>query len=414
VSSGDKTSRDRGRVYLDAASGLPLHPAGRDVLDAALDQGWADPLRLHREGRQAGLLIDNAREVVARSLGARPDEVSFVPSGTTACHLGVLGLRKGRRRIGATVVHSAVEHSAVIQAAGWAHGDDDGSANGPGVAVEVDELGRVDLEAWRLAVQGEGVAAACLQSANHEVGTVQPVQAAYDVCRHEEVPLFVDAAATIGWADPPTAWDVLSASAHKWGGPAGVGVLAVRKGVRWRRPWPSDEREPAMAGYVSVPVVLAAAAALQAVEADRAATASRLATLTTRLRHLLSATIPDVDLAGDPDERLPHIVNLSCLYVDGEALVTELDRAGFAVSSGSACTASALEPSHVLAAMGRLTHGNVRVSLTADTTEGELDRLVAATAEIVTTLRASTGVPDLPTRHALHTESTTPGGRNSG
>jgi cysteine desulfurase len=169
-----------------------------------------------------------------------------------------------------------------------------------------------------------------------------------------------------------------------------------------------------MAGYVSVPVVLAAAAALQAVEADRAATASRLATLTTRLRHLLSATIPDVDLAGDPDERLPHIVNLSCLYVDGEALVTELDRAGFAVSSGSACTASALEPSHVLAAMGRLTHGNVRVSLTADTTEGELDRLVAATAEIVTTLRASTGVPDLPTRHALHTESTTPGGRNSG
>ena len=377
-----------GRCYLDAASGLPLHPAAREVLEAALDQGWADPLRLHQEGRRTRLLLDNAREVIATLLGARPDEVSFVSSGTVACHLGVLGLRLGRRRSGSAVVHSAVEHSAVIHAARWATpGEED-----PSRPVAVDRFGRIDLDAWREAVSSPGVAAACLQAANHEVGTTQPLASAYDTCRLADVPLLVDAAAAVGWVEPPAFWDVLTASAHKWGGPAGVGVLAVRKGVRWRPPWPGDEREAAMAGFVDVPGVLAAAAALQAVDVQRPKAATSLRTLATRLRERLVSTVPDVDLAGDPDDRLPHIVNASCLYVDGEALVTELDRAGYAVSSGSACTASALEPSHVLAAMGVLTHGNVRVSLMPDTTEAQVDGFVAATAEIVDRLRRSTGV----------------------
>ncbi|MFY9913054.1 MAG: aminotransferase class V-fold PLP-dependent enzyme [Nocardioidaceae bacterium] len=376
------------RVLLDSASGLPLQPAAREVLDAALSHGWADPLRHHHEGRQARLLVDNAREVVATLVGARPDEVSFVSSGTMACQLGVLGLRLGRRRVGTTVVHSAVEHSAVITAAHWACDDEDPSSQ----SVPVDQVGRIDLAAWEAAVSSPGVAVSCLQAANHEVGTRQPVAAAYDVCRTHTVPLVVDASAALGWVDPPESWDVLAASAHKWGGPAGVGLLAVRKGVRWRAPWPGDEREPTQAGYLNIPGVLAAAAALQSLEAGRRAAADRMHALTSDLSARLATSVPDVDLAGDPDDRVPHIVNASFLYVDGEALVTELDRAGFAVSSGSACTASTLEPSHVLAAMGVLTHGNVRISISPGTTAEELDRFATMLAAIVTRLRNSTGV----------------------
>jgi cysteine desulfurase len=132
---------------------------------------------------------------------------------------------------------------------------------------------------------------------------------------------------------------------------------------------------------------------LQAVEETRVADAAQMRAATTGLREAIVAAIPDVDVAGDPDRRLPHIVNVSCLYVDGEALVTALDRAGFAVSSGSACTASALEPSHVLAAMGVLTHGNVRVSVSPGTTEVDLERFTSTMTEVVADLRASTAIP---------------------
>ena len=136
---------------------------------------------------------------------------------------------------------------------------------------------------------------------------------------------------------------------------------------------------------------LAAAAALQAVVAERDAVSARQRALVDRLR-VGVATIPDTDVVGDPDARLPHLVTFSFLYVDGEAIVTELDRRGFAVASGSACTASALEPSHVLAAMGALTHGNVRVSVGRDTTEDDIDRLLAVLPDVVARIREDAGL----------------------
>jgi cysteine desulfurase len=394
-------------VHLDAASGLPLHPLAREVWLAAQDQGWADPLRLHSEGRRAQLLLDNAREVVATILHCRPDELAFTSSGTTACHLGVLGLRRGRARAGTTTVCSAVEHSAVLHASGWPFDGQAEPAAGTGHTVGVDAFGRLDLDAWTTAVGAPGVALACLQAANHEVGTLQPLDAAADACEAAGVPLLVDAAAAAGWTSIPRRGDLLVASAHKWGGPAGVGILAVRKGARWRAPMPLDEREFAAAGFVDVPAVLAAAAALQEVEAAREVDEIRMRRMTAELRREITATIPDVDVAGHPDERLPHIVNFSCLYVEGEALVTELDRKGFAVSTGSACSASALEPSHVLAAMGVLTHGNVRVSIAPTTTEEDVWRLLDATASIVPRLRSMTGI--VPARSPLEGRHRGPG-----
>ncbi|GLX92579.1 aminotransferase class V-fold PLP-dependent enzyme [Herbidospora sp. NBRC 101105] len=375
-------------AYLDAASTEPLHPAAREALLAALDVGWADPARLYGSARRARLLLDQARAEIAEVLGARPDELSFTTSGTQAVHLGVLGALQGRRRAGRHLVVSAVEHSSVLHAAG-VHEGAGGSVQTIGVAI----TGRVDLTSFAEAVAAEGVAAAALQTANHEVGTLQPVAEAAEACRAAGVPLVVDAAQSAGRLPIPPGWSVLTASAHKWGGPAGVGVLAVRKGTRWRSPYPEDERElRRVPGYENVPAVVAAAAALRARAAESAAENARLSALVDRIRAEVPRRVPDVEVIGDPVDRLPHLVTFSCLYVDGEALLTELDKAGFAVSSGSSCTASTLRPSHVLEAMGVLTHGNVRVSLPRGIPEDDVERFLTVLPDIVRRVRQRLGV----------------------
>ncbi|MET9343590.1 cysteine desulfurase family protein [Nonomuraea sp. NPDC003804] len=375
-------------VYFDAASTEPLHPQAREALIATLDAGWADPARLYGQARRAHLLLEQARTEVAEALGARPDEVSFTSSGTQAVHLGVLGTLHGRRRAGRHLVTSAVEHSSVLHAAAVHE-----SQGGTVTTVGVDLAGRVDLDAFTAAVSAEGTALACLQTANHEVGTLQPVAEAAAACRRLEVPLLVDAAQTAGRLPVPEGWSVLTASAHKWGGPAGVGVLAVRKGTRFRSFLPEDERERRrVPGFENVPSIVAAAAALTAMREEAALENARLSALVDTIRERIPTLVPDVEVIGDPVGRAPHIVTFSCLYVDGEALLTELDKAGFAVSSGSSCTASTLRPSHVLEAMGVLTHGNVRVSLPRGAAAAEVDRFLAVLPEMVRRIRQDAGV----------------------
>ena len=366
--------------YLDTASSEPLHPAARAVLEQAFEHGYADPRRLHGPARNARLLLDNAREVAAEALGVRPDELTFTPSGTHAVHLGVLGLLAGHARQGERLVASAVEHSAVMHAGQWHV-----ARGGVFETLPVDELGRLSVESCR----DVAPTVLCLQSANHEVGTLQPVT---EVAGATEAPLFMDACASAGRLALPEGWAAAAASAHKWGGPPGVGLLLVRKGTRWRNPFPGDDRvDERTTGMENVPAALAAAAALQAVVEERAELNGRQSALVDRLRAGVSR-IPDTQVVGDPVARLPHLVTFSFLYVDGEAIVTELDRRGFAVASGSACTASTLEPSHVLAAMGALTHGNLRVSLGRETTEADVDRLLTALPDVVARIRQEAGV----------------------
>ncbi|SCG38458.1 cysteine desulfurase family protein [Micromonospora halophytica] len=378
-------------VYLDAATAAPLHPVARQALLAALDDGWADPGKLYTQARRARQLLDAAREATAATLGVRTDELSFTPSGTTAAHSAVLGGLAGRRRAGAVLVHSAIEHSAVLHAA-----ERHLTGGGTATPVPVDRLGRLDLTAWAAAVRAPGVALAALIAASHEVGTVQPVAAAAELCAGAGVPLYVDAAQVVGRTAVPQGWSVLTASAHKWGGPPGVGLLVVRKGARWESPWPADERESGRTpGVLNLPAVVAAAASLRAAAADAAAEAARLTPLVDRIRARVAAEVPDVEVVGDPVDRLPHLVTFSCLYVDGEVLLHALDRRGFAVSSGSSCTSSTLRPSHVLEAMGVLSHGNVRVSLHRETTEADVERFLAELPGIVADLRAEAGVVGL-------------------
>jgi cysteine desulfurase len=365
---------------LDSASASPLHPAAREVLLAALERGYADPRRLHRSGRDARLLLDNAREATADALGVRADEVSFTPSGTHAVHLGLLGLVRGSRR-GDVVVHSAVEHSAVRHAVAWGARAAEVGAMGDGRVHDGDLVNEA---------VAPGVGVVALQTANHEVGTVQPVG---ELELPHDIPLFTDACASMGRLPLPEGWAAAAGSAHKWGGPAGVGVLLVRKRARWRNPFPGDDRiDERSTGFENVPAVLAAAAALQAVVAERTEVNARQHALVDVVRRRVAAEVPDVEVVGDPVGRLPHLVTFSCLYVDGEALVTELDRRGFGIASGSACTASTLTPSHVLEAMGVLTHGNVRLSLQRDTTRADVDAFCDALPGVVAEIRARVGM----------------------
>lgn len=375
---------------LDSSSARRLHPAAREALLAAIEAGYADPRRLHHAGRRARAVLDNAREVVADALTVRPDEVTFTGSGTEAVHRGLLGLVRGRRRISTRVLHSAVEHSAVVHAIEWAEAEWGATAT----ELPVDRRGGIDLPALASTLDEPGSAAVlALQSANHEVGTVQPID---EVARHlrdnGDVPLFVDACASMGWLPLPEGWAAAAGSAHKWGGPAGVGILLVRKHTRWREPYPHDDRADRRGiGFENVPGALAAAAALQASLAE-AAEHQRLRALIDRVRTQVPLRVPDVDVVGDPVDRLPHLLTFSCLYVDGEALVSALDRAGFGIGSGSACTASTHAPSHVLAAMGALTQGNVRLSLHPGTPAETIEAFLDALPRVVADLRAELGL----------------------
>jgi cysteine desulfurase len=375
-------------AYFDAASAAPLHPVARQALLASLDEGWADPARLYREGRRARVLLDAAREAAAEAVGCRPDELIFTSSGTRAVHTGIAGALAGRRRVGRHLIVSAVEHSSVLHSAELHE-----SAGGTVTQIAVDRTGRVDPMAYGDALRAD-TALACLQSANHEVGTEQPVAEVAEVCRAAGVPLLVDAAQSLGWRPVEGDWSLLAASAHKWGGPAGVGLLVVRKGVRFAPQGPVDERESGRApGFENIPAIVAAAASLRAVRAEAAEEALRLRELTERIRVQVPRKVPDVEVVGDPVRRLPGVVTFSCLYVDGEVLLHELDREGFSVSSGSSCTSSTLTPSHVLRAMGVLSEGNVRVSLPAGAAEEDVERFLTVLPGAVAAVREKLGAP---------------------
>ena len=349
----------------------------------------------------------------------------FTASGTAAIHYGVAGALAGRRRVGARLVVSAVEHSAVlhaaeahvarVQAAGGGssgagstavsttsaagRGGGEASEEEPTIAevlaasgvvsvVGVNQLGRVDAEAFARELNVPGTALACLQAANHEVGTVQPLAPVFEAAGAAGVPLLVDAAQVVGRMPVPSQWSVLCASSHKWGGPTGVGVLAVRKGTRFAPTWAVDEHEDGrVPGAVNLPGIVAAAAALVAREQEREAEAVRLRALTDRLRAVLPTVAADVDVFGDPDDRLPNLVAFSCPAVNAEALVLDLDEAGFEVSSGSACTSDTVTPSHVLVAMGAADRGNVRVSLPFGATAKDVDRFLTVLPGVLDRLR---------------------------
>lgn len=366
--------------YLDAVAGQPILPVARQAWLAAAEQAWSDPARLHHDGRRAGMVLDAARASLATSLGVRPADVFFTSSGPTAVQLALAGLLQARPGP-SRVVASAVESLAVLDPARRLADEVD--------LAPVDSVGRLDLAAFESALN-RPTAVACVQAANAEVGTRQPLGDAAAVARAQGVPLVVMAVQVIGRDAVPQDWDVLTASARDWGGPAGVGILVVRPSIRWTPDQNPDRGW--VGGFPDIAGAAAAATALEYLAPVAEAESKRLSAMIDRLRHDLPMLVPGLTLAGDPRDRLPHILTFTCAAVPGELLVGELDRRGISVASGSACTADTRMASHVLEAMGLVSGASIRISLpfgcdmaSVDALVRELPGAVAAVAERIDT-----------------------------
>jgi cysteine desulfurase len=365
------------RHYLDHASTAPARP---EVVDAMLP--WlsfaADPGRVHTDGRQSRGAVEEAREQVAALLGARPREVVFTGGATEAIVAAVWGATER----GPHVVVPAVEHSAVRDAS---------AAFGEVTEVGVDGLGRVDPDEVLAAVRPGRTGLVHMQWANHEVGTLQPAGEVVAGCRERGVLVHVDAACAAGHVPIDFATlgaDLLSVSAHKLGGPQGVGALLVRRGLRLRPLLVGGEQERSRrAGMENVAGIVGfgAAAATLATTLDDESTGNRARTDAL----LAAATAVDGVVAyGDVDRRVPHIACLGVGGVEAEAVLLGLDQAGIAAHSGSACSSESLEPSPVLAAMGVEAERSLRVSVGWSTTEADVAAFRAAFPQVVSRLRS--------------------------
>jgi cysteine desulfurase len=357
-----------------------------EAMTAWLARPAGDPSRIHTEGLTARVAVEEAREQVAGLLGARSREVVFTSGATEAIAAAVWGAAERSPH----QVVSAVEHSAVREAAS------SGAGRGPVTVVGVDRLGRVDPEEVAAAV-GPDTACVHVQWGNHEVGTRQPVAEVVERVRSRNAAtlVHVDAAMAAGH-DPidfrASGIDLLSVSAHKLGGPPGAGALLVRRGLRLRPLLRGGDQERARrAGYENVPAIVGFGAAAARLDTDgrlaaEAAEARRLTGLV--LGAVNDGSVDEVEVYGDPVDRLPHLVCLGVPGIEPQAVLLGLDRLGIAAHSGSACASEGLEPSPVLAAMGVDAHRSLRISTGWTSTDDDIDALLDALPRVLGELRA--------------------------
>jgi cysteine desulfurase len=374
------------RHYLDHASTSPLLPEGRAAMIEWLSAAHTgDPARIHSEGHEARVAVEDARASVASLLGCRPRSVVFTSGATEAIAAAVWGAVE---RADGHVVVPAIEHSAVrLSSAQFASSV---------TVVGCDTRGRVDPADVLQAVRPGETALVHLQWGSHEVGTLQPVVDIVRACREFGVLVHVDAAQAAGRLPigfDELGADLLSVSAHKMGGPPGVGALLVRRGLRVRPLLVGSDQERARrAGYENVPAIVGWGAAAQVLSASE--DAGRQRALSERV--VAGATALDgVVLYGDPDPsgRLPHIVCLGIEGIEPQAVLLGLDQAGIAVHSGSACASEDLLPSPVLEAMGVDAHRSLRISVGWSSTDADVDALLDALPRVIARLRALRGRP---------------------
>jgi cysteine desulfurase len=384
------SSQSTGSVYLDHAATTPMRPAAIAAMTEELAR-LGNPSSLHTAGRRARRVVEESREQLAEVFGARPSEVIFTSGGTEADNLAVKGLywarRDGSRR---RVLTTSVEHHAVLDSVRWLEDHQGAEA----VWLGVDTDGVVRPEALRAAIsQAPGqVAVVSVMWANNEVGTVQPVAGLAAVAHEHGIPFHTDAvqaAAQLPVGFAASGADALAVSAHKLGGPVGVGALILARGVE---PVPvlhggGQERE-VRSGTLDTPAIRAFAVAAEDASRNRAKEAARLAALRDDLVRQVLAAVPDAVLNGPPPgpDRLPANAHFSFPGCEGDALLMLLDANGIACSTGSACTAGVAEPSHVLLAMGAedsRARGSLRFSLGHTSTQHDIDALAAVIGEVV-------------------------------
>jgi len=383
-------------VYLDHAATTPMDPRVVEAMLPYFYEHFGNPSSIYGLGRTARAAIDRAREDVARAVGARPTEIVFTSGGTesdNAAIKGVVMARYGERAGANHIITAATEHHAVLHTCEWLE-----RLGYETTMLPVDQFGRVDPDDVERAIRPT-TALITLMYANNEIGTLHPLAGIGRVAKRHGVTFHTDAVLA-GGALPidvdALGVDLLSLSAHKFYGPKGVGALYVRRGTPWlpQQPGGGQERGRRSGTENTAGIVGLATALRLAVESMEGATA-HATRLRDRLYQGLTREIPDVTLNGHPTERLPNNLNLSFRGVEGESLLLNLDMHGIAASSGSACTAGSLDPSHVLTAIGlprELAQGSLRLTVGRGTSDAHIDRALAVLPPIVTKLRSLTTV----------------------
>ncbi|HEX4744492.1 MAG TPA: cysteine desulfurase family protein [Candidatus Limnocylindria bacterium] len=383
------------RVYLDHAATTPVDPEVAEAMTRVLTETHGNPSSVYAEGRTARALVDRARDEVAAALGADPSEIVFTSGGTEADNLALRGTFLARKADGDGIVTTAIEHHAVLDTA-----HDLADRHRARLAVlPVDRHGRVSAADVERALDARTVLVSVMHG-NNEIGTLQPIAEIGRVCAARGVTFHTDAVQTVGalpfdvGAIPV---DLVSVNAHKFYGPKGVGALYIRKGTRLATVQTGGGQERGRrTGTENVAGIVGLGVAMRLAQAHREAESARQARLRDRLIEGVRAHIPDAILTGHPTERLPNSASFCFPGTQGEALVVSLDLAGFAVSSGSACTSGSTEPSHVITALGldRATaQGSLRLTVGRGTTEADVDALLAALPPIVARLRSISAVP---------------------
>lgn len=377
------------RIYLDNAATTKMSRAAIDAMLPYMDGVYGNPSSLHSAGQEAAEALADARGRIARCLGAEARDITFTSGGSEADNQAIvsaarLGERKGKKHI----ISTAFEHHAVL------HTLDKLSREGFEIElIDVHENGLVTAEQVAEAIR-EDTCLVTVMYANNEIGTIQPIAQIGAVCRERGVLFHTDAVQAVGHLDMDVVSqniDMLSLSAHKFHGPKGIGALYARRGVPLVNLIEGGAQERGKrAGTENLPAIMAMAAALEEACAGMAEKAEKMARLRDRLIAGLSQ-IPHSALNGDAAQRLAGNVSFCFEAIEGESLLLLLDDKGICASSGSACTSGSLDPSHVLLAIGRVhdvAHGSLRLTLSEETTEQEIDYTVAAVKEVVSYLRS--------------------------
>ena len=375
-------------IYVDNAATTKMSRTAIDAMLPYMDKIYGNPSSLHTVGQQAADALRKAREEAAQMLGCDPGEITFTSGGSEADNQAIvsaaaIGARKGRKHI----VSTAFEHHAVLHT--------------------LKRLEREGFEVTLLDVHENGIVSArqvadairedtCLVTvmyANNEIGSIQPIAEIGAVCRDKGVIFHTDAVQAVGHVRINVRdenIDMLSLSAHKFHGPKGVGILYARKGVRLTNIIEGGAQERSKrAGTENIPGIVGMVAALKEANANIEANAAKVTALRDRLIEGLSK-IPHCALNGDRTKRLPGNVSFCFEGIEGESLLLLLDAKGICASSGSACTSGSLDPSHVLLAIGRpheVAHGSLRLTLSEENTQEEVDYIIDETAKVVEYLR---------------------------
>ncbi len=377
------------RIYLDYTATTPAHP---DVVKAMLPYFtdiFGNASSIHSHGQSAKGAIEEARGKVADIIGARNEEIVFTSGGTEADNFALKGVAMANEGKGNHIITSPVEHHAVIETCKFLE------KRGYNVTyLPVDEYGMVDPDDVRRAITDETVLISVMH-ANNEMGTIEPIAEIGKVAREAEICFHTDAVQALGHVPldvDELGVDLLSMSAHKLYGPKGVGALYIRKGTKLVSFMHGGEQErKRRAGTENVSAIVGFGKAIELARQEMGEEEERLTSLRDRLINGLLERIDQVHLNGHPQKRLPNNVNISVDFVEGESMLLNLDLEGICASTGSACSSSSLEPSHVLLATGippEQAHGSLRFSLGKWTTGEDIETVLEVLPRIVAKLRA--------------------------